>query len=58
MIPAIIVFSVIVICFIGIFLCLRCLSHTDPCKVIEAFGEAVEAGRRQRENESLTAACL
>lgn len=58
MIPAIIVFSVLVLCIIGIFLCLRCLSHADPCKVIEAFGEAVEAGRRQLENESLTAACL
>lgn len=58
MIPAIIASSVFVVCIIGIFLCLRCLSHADPCKVIEAFGEAVEAGRRQRENESLTAACL
>ena len=58
MIPAIIGVSVLVVCIIGIFLCLSCLSRADPCKVIEAFGEAVEAGRKQRENESLTAACL
>lgn len=58
MIPAIIGVSVLVICIIGIFLCLRCLSHADPCKVIEAFGEAVEAGREQQKNESLTTSCL
>lgn len=58
MIPAIIGISVFVLCIIGIFLCLRCLSHADPCKVIEAFGEAVETGRKQRENENLTASCL
>ena len=58
MIPAIIGVSVFVLCIIGIFLCLRCLSHSDLCKVVEAFGEAVEAGREQQKNESLTASCL
>ena len=57
MIVSISIFTIIVVPTIYLF-----IRHPpkaiDPCKVIDAFGDAVETGRQQKVNDSLTDSCL